>query len=251
MTIAITSTPTSDTADFFAALEQSARSNPVWKHPVFDELRSGHATPDELRLLLIQYFYYVERFASRLCALAGRATEEQARLAVARNIFEEMGGDDGQEATHLNLIRRLLRDTGAEQLLTTQPPLPTTRIAEMYFQGLCVDGTTWDALFAMGPGTEAVSQLFLDPMELAVEKTFGMLRGTVPYFVVHYPETDMAHAEAIKIALVSYLSALPEQGRQPAMAQGQGIVGAAVMAHGLLFEGVWHQWRGSTLTAQV
>ena len=70
--------------------------------------RSGVVSRRELEVFLVQQHHYSRHFTRYLCALLANLSNELDRLALTKNLFEEMGLGDMGDEPHVKIYRDML-----------------------------------------------------------------------------------------------------------------------------------------------
>ena len=149
--------------------------------------------------ILQEYRYLVHRFPQWLALVIGRSEHQRVWQWLLPNLVEECGSLDG-EPSHLALLDRTLAScgvTGMEQYHATDE----TRAAENWFYGVFAERDTYESLCVLGPGTEAISQTFLQPLEECLRRELGGDNLDLEYFAAHRTEVEAQHAEHIEAAI--------------------------------------------------
>jgi len=223
-------------SDHFFSLLNVSVDHEIWHGDLITRLKSASVPRQELKTLMLQYYFYVKDFARWLEAIYGNAQSPFEQAALVNNIAEEKGRGAPGEKPHAVLLAELLAKMGID-LDERALPLAKTQVAYSYFNDMSKNNAAWQALYAFGPGTEQISDLFLEPMENAIKTEYGF-RGDIDYFLVHKEETEKEHAIAFKIAIASHLESLPPSERGFRMEEGLSITLAAVEAHATFFSGI-------------
>lgn len=177
------------------------------------------APPQALTFSLLEYRYLVRRFPQWLALTIGRSEHERVRRLLLPNLTEELGGC-GNEPSHLMLLDKTIEScaiTGANEHSTTD----TTRKIEAWFFSVFSEQPVYNALCVLGPGTEAISSEFLDPLEEGLKCAFSSRSLDLEYFAVHRTEMEAQHTEYIDHAIRFLEEITPEQKR-PSLAKEHG-----------------------------
>jgi pyrroloquinoline quinone (PQQ) biosynthesis protein C len=155
------------------------------------------ASEDILALALRNYRRLVHRFPQWLALTIGRSADVRVRDLLMPNLVEECGGAEPW-VSHLDLLDSCLQSCG---IAGDQDILPSTCEIERWFVDVLRKEDTTRALAVLGPGTEAVAEQFLGPLERGVRGTFLALSPDLRYFDVHRPERERAHIASIDEAI--------------------------------------------------
>jgi len=184
---------------------------------------------------MLQYYHYVHRFAGWLSLVIAHAEDDRIRALLIPNLSDEVT-DSASGKSHRQLLVDLLLALGiSEEEIKSSRPYLETKAAEAHFWDLFSSGKTIEGLFALGPGTEGVSECFLAHMEEAVRREFSVDPAAMHYFTVHKPEVECAHADSLDRAILFYFSGLNDLERSEAWARGERAAIEAVRAHHRLF----------------
>lgn len=156
---------------------------------------SGQSIPS----ILQEYRYFVHRFPQWLALTIGRATQERVRQLLLPNLVEECGSFDGAPS-HLALLDRTLASCDIRDV-EAYVPTKETRASEAWFYRACSEERAYASLCVLGPGTEAISHSFLDPLEDCVRHAYAGRDLDLEYFAVHKTEVEAKHAEQIEEAI--------------------------------------------------
>ena len=153
-----------------------------------------------IRQVLLEYRFLVHRFPQWLLLVAGRCEDERVRQLLIPNIVEECGEIAGA-LSHLSLLDLCLSSLGVKNHYDYSVS-DETRNIEGWFYRVFLTETVYRSLCVLGPGTEAISEEFLWPLERAVRRNFDGV--DLRYFDAHRPAVEGDHAEAIEAALLYY-----------------------------------------------
>jgi|SRR5579883_2264390 len=190
-----------DLDERLATLEARLTASRLWQEPVlraFDEAQLSRA---EIREFMVQYYHYVRRFIGWIGLLLTHSDDDRIRFYLLPHLSDEIN-DRATRSSHRTLLMDLLVALGLDdQEIVASRPRPETARCERYFWDLYSTGRTLDGLFALGPGTEAVSCCFLEPMERGIRRAFNLPEEAYQYFEVHRPEVEQAHVEFLNDAI--------------------------------------------------
>lgn len=157
------------------------------------------ASSDELREVLVNYRHFVHRFMQWMGFTFAKCDSEVLRQLLLGNLKEECGEIGGQ-LSHFELLNRCAVSCGVPRVNAGQLA-PTTLAVEEWFFSSFRDQGLHTCLCILGPGTESVSHLFLEPFEAGLRRAFGDADVDYEYFDVHRAEVEDAHAEALEKAI--------------------------------------------------
>ncbi len=149
--------------------------------------------------VLLEYRYLVHRFPQWLALVIGRSEHERIWQWLLPNLVEECGSLDG-EPSHLALLDRTMASFGVAGV-EQYHPTDETRAAENWFYDVFAEQNTYESLCVLGPGTEAISQTFLQPLEECLRRKLGGDNLDLAYFAAHRTEVEAQHAEHIDAAI--------------------------------------------------
>ena len=152
-----------------------------------------------LEVVLAEYRYLVRRFPQWLSLTIGRCEDEKVRQLLVPNLVEECGVWNDR-ASHLSLLDQCLRTCGVP-VASTYAPLKSTQEAERWFFDVFSNEPTYVQLCVLGPGTEAVSQCFLKPLEQGLRNGFPESTVDFSYFEAHKTEMEEIHVRNIEEAI--------------------------------------------------
>lgn len=183
------------------------RDWPEWKQKELEMMRNNAANFNEGLLCLHFYSLYVRRFTHIICDILSKMPYSDDRFwRLATNLYDELGDSSGLSKAHgklLDTIRvkpHFLSETDWMDLSHSILQLEQEMVA--YFKSL-----EWPFnLFALGPGTESISDLFLAPIEVWTSKTIMGNPDIKLYFDVHRPEVESKHHLEIARLLADELS---------------------------------------------
>lgn len=151
----------------------------------------------ELAVVMLNYRYFVHRFPQWLALVIGNSLDERVRQLLIPNLIEE-AGTYRDVPSHLSLLNSLMVSCGWDA--TSLTPIPATVECEQWFFNTMRESSTECALAALGPGTEDISQDFLQPLETAIRTHYGD-SADYAYFDAHRPEVEGLHGDDIRNAL--------------------------------------------------
>jgi len=184
---------------------KSALVERVRSHPFLRRCREGRVPLEELRIFLAQQGLYSGYFTRYLCALMANLPGNDEVLALADNLFEELGLEPGSPRPHHLIYRDMLDRFGVRP--GDAAPLPGTRqLIDTMFRH-CRNPEPSAGLGALCLGAEAlVPALYADIV--AGFRACGATDGDLEFFLLHI-ECDDGHAETIRDIMVNIASADP------------------------------------------
>ncbi|AKJ26899.1 TenA family transcriptional regulator [Caldimonas brevitalea] len=168
------------------------------KHSFLARCRAGTVTLDELKLMLVQQGLYSTYFTRYLCAMMANLPSNQEVLALAENLFEELGLAPDSPRPHYLIYRDMLEHFGLT--LERARPLPGTRqLIDAMFAN-CRDPNPARGLGALCLGAEALVPAVYSDI-LAGFSACGAQPEELEFFRIHV-ECDDGHAETIRDIMV-------------------------------------------------
>ncbi|MFV8780971.1 TenA family transcriptional regulator [Microbulbifer sp. SA54] len=176
-------------------------------HSFLQRCRTGDVPLAELKIFLAQQGLYSAYFTRYLCAMMASLPDNDAVLALAENLFEELGLEPGSPQPHHLIFRDMLRHFDID--LARSPMLPgTRRLIERMFHH-CRDLSPSAGLGALCLGAEAlVPPLYSDIV--AGFRAQGVSDKALEFFLLHI-ECDDGHAETIRDIMVGIADRDPSQ----------------------------------------
>lgn len=214
------------------ALAQTIRSWDRWKAEPLSTMRNNTANFAAASVALYAYYRYVRRFTLIMCSILGKVPEADERFwRLAINLYDELGATQGFGAAHGKLLEGAdRRPHGLAQDVWDNSALEIDRLE----RDLVQDFTLLDwplSLFALGPGTESISDLFLDPIEFWTSAAVDKLPHGHAYFDVHRPEVEYDHQMEISKVLSEELSTMPEEKAISLTSKGKVVAERAAERH--------------------
>jgi pyrroloquinoline quinone (PQQ) biosynthesis protein C len=168
------------------------------------------ADSQTLEHCLLEYRFLVRRFTQWLAAIIARSDDQRIGQLLLDNLVDELGGLEGPPS-HLQLLDALLTSCGVLNVERHRPSAETVAI-EAWFLRAVREEPVLHALCVLGPGTEAISSQFLEPLERGVVRAFPDRKLDVRYFDVHRTQVEARHAEDINKAIELACGGLDEVG---------------------------------------
>lgn len=186
---------------------KSALIERLRSHPFLRRCREGRVTLEELRIFLAQQGLYSSYFTRYLCAMMANLPSNDEVLALAENLFEELGLDPDSPQPHHLIYRTMLDRFGVR--LGDAEPLPGTRLLIDSMFHHCRNQEPSAGLGALCLGAEAlVPALYADLV--AGFRACGATDPDIEFFLLHI-ECDDGHAETIRDIMVDIAHADPAQ----------------------------------------
>jgi pyrroloquinoline-quinone synthase len=190
-----------DAADRFS---QIATSHPLWRHPFVERCRAGQLTLDQVRVLGAQMYKFCHQFPSFLAIALAACPQEDARIVIGENLWEELGEGDPQGA-HAALFRRFTRALGIDDAqLTAVPAQPETSALIDTYRRL---GDTHGVLGILGAlcyASEGIVGALYTHIENGLLQASAFDRDALMFFEVHI-HVDDGHADKLESILLPML----------------------------------------------
>lgn len=207
------------------------RSWPEWSLYPLDVMRSDFGTEKQSDVALLSYQSYVRRFTIIMCSVMAKAPEADSRFwRLAVNLYDELGERNGLDLAHGKLLEKIkeskwIEQPEAEDFVARIAPLENDMFT-------LISGSEWAlSLFALGPGTESISDLFLEPLEHWAAKTIESNISVQQYFELHYPSVEHEHQLEISRILAEELDALPENEGIATFSKGMKLAESIARIH--------------------
>ncbi|MGL6162683.1 TenA family transcriptional regulator [Microbulbifer sp.] len=186
---------------------KSALIERVRSHPFLRRCREGRVALEELRIFLAQQGLYSGYFTRYLCAMMANLPGNDEVLALAENLFEELGLEPDTPQPHHLIYRTMLDRFGVR--LEDAEALPGTRLLIGSMFRHCRDPQPSAGLGALCLGAEAlVPALYADIV--TGFRACGAADRDLEFFLLHI-ECDDGHAETIRDIMVDIACADPAQ----------------------------------------
>ena len=210
-------------------LVSSIRSWPEWSTGFVQEMRHSTGTREQGHLGLYAYSRYVRNFITLMCAVLGKAPEsDDSFWGLAINLHDELGGTTGIHASH----GRMLAGLGDSLDATTRERCNAAMEVQERALHTMLATLDWPVnLFALGPGTESISDLFLDPLEHWGHQVTSERPSVRQYFDSHRPEVEAEHQLEIRRVIAHELARMSESDARSVWAIGVGAANSIARLH--------------------
>ena len=186
-------------------LELLPKINEILDHPVIMRIKRGELTRNQLRIFAIQYGIYCSYFPRFLCACAANIPDDQTRMSLIENLWEEHGSGK-ISGSHRVLFEKFCLSLGVTPLeLKNARPLPSTQIYVEYVLNMCQDSSFIKSLGALGPGTEFFTSKEYDLIYRGLQKVEGLTEDDLEFWSVHITLDDH-HYEDMMASIVPWLN---------------------------------------------
>ena len=178
-------------------IELSPKINEILNHPVINSIQKGELTRDQLRKFAIQYSIYCGYFPRFLCACAANIPDDQTRMSLIENLWEEHGSGL-LSGSHRVLFEKFCLSLGiTSEELKHAKPLPSTQIYVEYVLNMCQDGSFIKSLGALGPGTEFFTSQEYELIYKGLQKVEGLTESDLEFWSVHITLDDHHYADML------------------------------------------------------
>ena len=192
-------------------------------HPFLARCRNGEMTLTELKVFLIQQGLYSTYFTRYLCAMMANLPGNPEVLALAGNLFEELGFAKDSPTPHSLIYRDMLSEFGLS-LNNAVPTEGTSNLIDTMFQ-FCKKNNPAFGLGALCLGAEAlVPALYSDI--IAGFEHIEVAKDKIAFFHIHV-ECDDGHAETIQRIMLDVVERDAQQ-LQNIVSAGQALVDARI-----------------------
>jgi pyrroloquinoline-quinone synthase len=210
---------------------QVAEAHPLWRHPFVERCRSGQLTLPQVRVLGAQMYKFCHQFPSFLGMALAACPEEDARLVIGENLWEELGEGDPQRA-HAALFRRFTRALGIDDAqLATIPAQPETAALIDTYRNLSDRFGVLGILGALCYASEGIVAALYSHIQAGLLQASPFDREALMFFEVHI-HVDDGHADKLESILLPMLRT-PQDEDLVAQA-----IGVALDARCRFFDGV-------------
>lgn len=204
----------------------------IWREDPLRIMRSKSGGFDAGALALYTYFRYVRRFTIIMCDVLSKAPETDDRFwRLAVNLHDELGGTVGFRTAHGKLIAQAaqrpatISDKEWNRCVAVMETLEKESAQE--FASL-----SWPLnLFALGPGTESISDLFLEPLQAWSSDALASLPQVQSYFDAHRPEVEYEHQMEISRVLAEELNDMPKESAESLFGEGKRLAERVAIRH--------------------
>ncbi|WP_346838608.1 iron-containing redox enzyme family protein [Microbulbifer sp. SAOS-129_SWC] len=176
-------------------------------HPFLQRCRSGDISLGELKIFLAQQGFYSAYFTRYLCAMMANLPDNTAVLALAENLFEELGLEPGSPQPHHLIYRDMLQRFNVDPAAAEMLPGTRALIARMFHH--CRDLSPSAGLGALCLGAEALVPALYTDIACGF-RARGASDDAIEFFLLHI-ECDDGHAETIRDIMVDIVDDDPAQ----------------------------------------
>lgn len=208
-----------------------AQQHALWRHPFVERCRAGELTLAQVRVLGGQMYKFSSEFTCFLAKALASCRDEQARLVIGQNLWEELGEGDPDRA-HPELFRRFTRALriSDRELLAIPAEPETTQLIDTYL-GLSDRYGELGLIGALCFASEGIVAGLYSQIETGLLKAVAFDKADLAFFEVHI-HVDDGHAQNLESILLPRLRGAEDVERTEA------AIGAALDARCRFFDGV-------------
>ncbi len=186
--------------NYILSLEKEIRSSidQILNHPFINRIADGWLNQQQLQYFAKEYFVYCFHFPRFLSACAANIPDDETRLAIIENLWEEHG-EGNPDKSHRKLYERFALATGLRhEDLTFAKALPSTRICIENLLNLCIHEHFLVSLGALGPGTEYFTNDEYKKIESGLKLYDFLEPEDYTFWTIHIGLDDIHYAEMVK-----------------------------------------------------
>ncbi|MCB0641164.1 MAG: iron-containing redox enzyme family protein [Phaeodactylibacter sp.] len=185
--------------EFFRNLELELKEgiDKILHHPFVKRIEDGWLNKAQLQYFAKQYSVYCRYFPRFLAAAAANIPDDQTRLPIIENLWEEHG--EGKLAkSHRILFNNFAYALGVtKEELNSVTPLATTEICCSNLLNLCQDEHFLVSLGALGPGTEFFTNDEYQIIENGLKKYDFLSADDIEFWTVHISLDEDHYSELV------------------------------------------------------
>jgi pyrroloquinoline-quinone synthase len=194
-------------------LRQLGKAHALWTHPFLARCMEGQISLHDVRALATQMYRFTREFSPLLARILAACPDEDVRVVIGENLFEELGEGDPQK-THVELFRHFTRALGLDDAtLEAIPAEPETRRMVDVYLSLSERFGYLPALAAVCFASEGIVSALYAKLQNGIENAITLTPDDLIFFDLHI-KTDTGHAAALVEVL------------EPRLEDGGELVGA-------------------------
>ena len=210
---------------------QVAEAHSLWRHPFVERCRAGQLTLPQVRVLGVQMYRFCHQFPTFLAMALASCPQEDARIVIGENLWEELGEGDPQRA-HAALFRRFTRALGIDdaQLFATPAQPETSGLIDTYravSERFGVPGILGVLCYA----SEGIVAALYSHIQGGLLQASPFDREALMFFEVHI-HVDDGHADKLESVLLQMLRTPQDENLV------EQAIGMALDARCRFFDGV-------------
>jgi len=187
-----------------ARFRQIAENHPLWRHPFVQRCRAGQLTLDQVRVLGVQMYKFCHQFPSFLAIALAACPQEDARIVIGENLWEELGEGDPQRA-HAALFRRFTRALAIDDAqLAMLPVQPETAALIDTYRHLSDRFGVLGILGALCYASEGIVGALYSHIQTGLLQAAAFDKDALMFFEVHI-HVDGGHADQLEAILLPML----------------------------------------------
>jgi pyrroloquinoline-quinone synthase len=187
-----------------ARFRHVAESHPLWRHPFVERCRAGQLTLAQVRVLGAQMYKFCHQFPSFLALALASCPQDDARIVIGENLWEELGEGDPLRA-HAALFRQFTRALGLDDAqLSAVPALPETAALIDTYMNLSNRYGVLGILGALCYASEGIVAALYSHIQGALRQAAPFDRDALMFFEVHI-HVDDGHADKLESILLPML----------------------------------------------
>lgn len=187
-----------------ARFRRVAEAHPLWRHPFVERCRAGRLTLAQVRVLGTQMYKFCHQFPSFLALALAACPQEDARVVIGENLWEELGEGDPQRA-HASLFRRFTRALGlSDAELFAQPALRETDALIDTYRALSERYGVLGILGALCYASEGIVAALYAQIQGGLQQAMAFDRDALLFFDLHI-HVDDGHADKLESVLLPML----------------------------------------------
>ncbi len=176
-----------------AALRKVADQHRLWRHPFLARCKDGAVSGPEIQVLACQMYKFSREFNHLLARILVRCADEGARVAIAENLYEELG-EGNERATHPELFRRFTRAIGiSDEVLERVPAEPETAHLVDIYLGMAERRGYLAALAAVCFASEGIVSMLYTQLRDGILGAWPVPPEALVFFDLHI-SCDHGHA---------------------------------------------------------
>jgi pyrroloquinoline-quinone synthase len=181
-----------------------AESHRLWHHPFVERCRAGQLTLAQVRVLGGQMYKFCHQFPSFLALALASCPQDDARIVIGENLWEELGEGDPLRA-HAALFRQFTRALGLDDAqLAAVPTLPETAALIDTYMNLSNRYGVLGILGALCYASEGIVAALYSHIQGALQQAAPFDRDALMFFEVHI-HVDDGHADKLESILLPML----------------------------------------------
>lgn len=181
-------------------------NHPMWQHEFLIRCRNQQLTLAEVTVLATQMYIFCKEFNRFLANIYLCCPDEQVKLVILDNLFDEMGrGDPAQ--VHAELFRRFTRQLGInDSELESIPPRPNTQALIDTYLSMPQKYGYLAALSVICFASEGIVGALYEQIQNGIATTAHFPKESLVFFDMHIV-VDSDHADRLESILTQKMTA--------------------------------------------